>query len=129
MPGKRPTPVLVMAIMNMVIGGLQLACQMCAGLGILFLVALLNQRGGAQDAALRDMKESLAALDAAERLATDSRNVHYLRGRVLKRLGRGADAKKEFDEAQRLADKGLARDEQILRDKITPEPELMNTPE
>jgi len=52
-----------------------------------------------------------------------------LRGRVLKRLGRGADAKKEFDEAQRLADKGLARDEQILRDKITPEPELMNTPE
>jgi tetratricopeptide (TPR) repeat protein len=75
------------------------------------------------------LKESLAALDAAERLATDSRNVHYLRGRVLKRLGRGADAKKEFDEAQRLADKGLARDEQILRDKITPEPELMNTPE
>ncbi len=75
------------------------------------------------------LKGSLAALDAAERLAPDSRNVHYLRGRVLKRLGRDAEAKKEFAEAQRLADQGLARDEQILRDKITPEPELRNAPE
>ncbi len=75
------------------------------------------------------LKESLAALDAAERLAPASRNVHYLRGRVLKRLDRDVEAKKEFAEAQRLADQGLARDEQILRDKITPEPELRDTPE
>ena len=75
------------------------------------------------------LKESLAALDAAERLAPDSRNVRYLRGRVLKRLGREEEAKKEFAEAQRLSDQGLARDEEILRDKITPEPELRKVPE
>jgi hypothetical protein len=68
-------------------------------------------------------------LDTAERLAPESRNVHYLRGRVLKRLGRGAEANKEFAEAQRLFDLGLARDEEIMRAKITPEPELRNLPE
>jgi len=62
-------------------------------------------------------------------LAPESRNVHYLRGRVLKRLGREAEAKKEFAEAQRLFDLGLARDEEIMRAKITPEPELRNLPE
>jgi tetratricopeptide (TPR) repeat protein len=74
-------------------------------------------------------KEALAALDAAEKLAPDSRNVRYLRGRVLKRLGREEEAKKEFAEAQRLSDQGLARDEEIMREKVTPEPELRNVPE
>ena len=74
-------------------------------------------------------KESLEALDAAVRYAPESRNAHYLRGRVLKRLGREDEAKKEFAEAQRLFDKGLARDEGIMREKVTPEPELRKAPE
>ena len=80
------------------------------------------QRGG-------KFMEALAALDAAEKLAPESRDVHYLRGRVLKRLGRDAESEKEFAEAQRLADSGLARDEQVLREKVTPEPELRKAPD
>ena len=42
---------------------------------------------------------------------------------------REEEAKKEFAEAQRLVDQGLARDEEIMREKVTPEPELRKVPE
>jgi tetratricopeptide (TPR) repeat protein len=74
-------------------------------------------------------REALAALDAAEKLAPESRYVRYLRGKVLKRLGREAEARKEFAEAGRLEALGLARDQEILRQKVTPEPELKKAEE
>ncbi len=78
--------------------------------------------------------QALAALDAAEKLAPDSRNVHYVRGRILMHLGKTEEAKKEFAESQRLLDAGMARDDRIRGGMesdttSTPNPELMKEPQ
>jgi hypothetical protein len=66
MPRKRPTAVLVMAILNIVFGSLGLACYLCAGVGILFIVMALNQPGAAKAPEMRQVQEIFQSM--AERI-------------------------------------------------------------
>jgi hypothetical protein len=50
-----------MAILNMVFGGLVLACSLCAGIGILLIVAAFNQ-AAAQDPKIRELKEVIESM-------------------------------------------------------------------
>jgi hypothetical protein len=61
MPRKRPTPVTVIAVLNLVFGGIGLACYLCVGAGILLLVMAFEQ-AAAQDPKIRDLKEVLDSM-------------------------------------------------------------------
>jgi hypothetical protein len=61
MPRKRPTAVLVIAVLNLVFGASNLLCVLCAGAGVGFLALALGQPGAARDPAVGDLKEALAS--------------------------------------------------------------------
>jgi hypothetical protein len=63
MPAKRPTAVLVMAILNFVFGGGNVLCSLCAGVGIAILALMINQPGMANDPNMRELKEVLASMN------------------------------------------------------------------
>ncbi len=52
----------------------------------------------------------LKAVDAALALDSESNNLHYLRARLLQRMGKKAESKIEFAEAKRLLDKHRGED-------------------
>lgn len=63
MPAKRPTAVLVMAILNMVFGGLALACSLCVGIGIAFVAVAISQPNAAHDPKIRDVKDMFESMN------------------------------------------------------------------
>ena len=73
--------------------------------------------------------EALAALDAAKRLAPDSKSVRFMRGQVLMRLGRREEAQAEIAAAQRLVDTSLGKAREKLEGPELPNPELTRKPE
>jgi len=73
-------------------------------------------------------QKALDALDAAEKLAPDSQSLHFVRGQVLLRLGREAEAKKEMATAQKILDSGISKDRAKLNDNSLPNPEITQQP-
>ena len=71
---------------------------------------------------------ALRQADAAARLAPDNQNVHYLRGRILTRLGRQAEARSELAAAQKLMNQSLGKARANLGDEAIPNPELTREP-
>lgn len=71
---------------------------------------------------------ALREVDAALAQAPDSQNAHYLRGRVLTRLGRQEDAKAELAATQKLMNQSLGKARADLGDKAIPNPELTHEP-
>jgi predicted RNA polymerase sigma factor len=67
----------------------------------------------------------------AARYAPESENVHFVRGQLLKRLGRQDEAKAEFAKAQKIFDADLARGRRALGEEqeAVPNPELTRQPE
>jgi hypothetical protein len=59
---KRPTAVLVMAILNMVWGGIWVACYLCIGVLALFVVAVVNQPGAAAKGDAQKFKEVFGSM-------------------------------------------------------------------
>jgi hypothetical protein len=59
---KRPAAVLVMAILNLVYGGLILACYLCIGAFILLAVAVISQPGAANTRDLQQAKEVFGSM-------------------------------------------------------------------
>ena len=72
--------------------------------------------------------EALREVDAALTLAPENQNVHYLRGRILTRLGRSDDAKAELAATQKLMNQSLGKARGDLGDKEIPNPELTREP-
>jgi tetratricopeptide (TPR) repeat protein len=71
---------------------------------------------------------ALREADAALALAPESQNVHYLRGRILARLGRQDEAKVELAIAQKLMNQSLGKARADLDEKAIPTPELTHDP-
>jgi tetratricopeptide (TPR) repeat protein len=72
--------------------------------------------------------EALREADAALQLAPETQNVHYLRGRILTRLGRREEARAELAAAQKAMDQSLGKARQDLGEKTIPTPELTQEP-
>jgi len=71
---------------------------------------------------------ALHEVDAALARSPDSQNAHYLRGRILTRLGRQEDAKAELAATQKLMNQRLGKARADLGDKSIPNPELTHEP-
>jgi Tfp pilus assembly protein PilF len=71
---------------------------------------------------------ALREVDAALVQAPASQNAHYLRGRILTRLGRQEDAKAELAATQKLMNQSLGKARADLGDKSIPNPELTHEP-
>ena len=69
-------------------------------------------------------EEALKALDEALKVVPNSDKVHFVRGQVLQRLGRKAEAMAEFEMSKRLLDEKLNQDRVDLEEQIVPNPEL-----
>jgi tetratricopeptide (TPR) repeat protein len=74
-------------------------------------------------------KEALAAIDDALRLGSDVQSAHYLRGRILTKLGRREEAQKEMMIASRMADAQGARGQDAFDDDRVPNQELAQPPQ
>lgn len=72
--------------------------------------------------------EALREADAALRLVPESQNAHYLRGRILTRLGRREEARTELAAAQKAMDQSLGKARQDLEELAIPSPELTHEP-
>jgi len=72
--------------------------------------------------------EALREADAALQLLPESQNVHYLRGRILTRLGRHEEARTELAAAQKAMDQSLGKAREDLEEKAIPTPELTHEP-
>jgi Tfp pilus assembly protein PilF len=79
--------------------------------------------------AQRKFKEALAEIDSALRLGSDVQSAHYLRGRILTKLGRREEAQKEMIIASRMADAGGPRGQDALDENRVPHPELAQPPQ
>ena len=80
-------------------------------------------------------QQALAAIDGAMPMALNSRNLHYLRGRILAKMGRNQAAEKEFTTAAKIEDasiqkdKNKGKDPETLEDGRLPNPELKQQPQ
>jgi protein O-GlcNAc transferase len=72
--------------------------------------------------------KALRETDAALQLVPESQNVHYLRGRILARLGRGEEARTELAAAQKAMDQSLGKAREDLGEQAIPRPELTHEP-
>ena len=54
-------------------------------------------------------RRALPEIDAAVRLSPDNQNVHFMRGRILLKLGRRDEAEKEMATAKQLLDASANR--------------------
>ncbi|MGA2812023.1 MAG: tetratricopeptide repeat protein [Candidatus Acidiferrum sp.] len=76
----------------------------------------------------RKFAAALREADTAAKLAPESQNVHYLRARILGRLGRAAEAKTEMARTQKLMNQSLGKARADLGDAAVPNPELTREP-
>ncbi len=68
--------------------------------------------------------EALSAISAAEKLAPDASNIHYLRGQVLLRMGRKEEGKKEMETSIDMDNQRRAEREKQAEGGTLPSPEL-----
>ncbi len=83
------------------------------------LARLLTEEG--------DLARALAEIDRVITLVPENRNVHYLRGQILKRLGRTREAKAEMRKVTEISSAALNRSQQEFENGVT-DPELMDPP-
>lgn len=70
-------------------------------------------------------REALATIDRAAKLAPNAENVHFLRGRILTKLGRRAEAQEELAAAARMENAAGAKEAGMnAEDRRVPNPEL-----
>ena len=75
--------------------------------------------------------QALSEIDRAAQLAPKSKNVHFVRGRILLKLGRREEAQKEMDLAQKIIDVSFEKDREAtaLKNGVVRNPELTQEPE
>jgi tetratricopeptide (TPR) repeat protein len=70
-------------------------------------------------------QQALAAIDSAAKLNPDGTDIHYLRGQVLKHLGRKEEAQKEVEASVRIDNERRAKREKQVESGSVPSPELL----
>jgi tetratricopeptide (TPR) repeat protein len=70
------------------------------------------------------LPEALRMVDTALRLSPEDESGHYLRGRILRQLGREKEAKAEFAAVQKSKARRLSQEQEALEDERVPNPEL-----
>jgi tetratricopeptide (TPR) repeat protein len=90
----------------------------------LFGLAKIHQRQGKYPLALGE-------IDGAVRLAPKNKNVHFVRGRILLKLGRREEAQKEMAAAQQMIDASFEKDREAtaLKNGVVRNPELAQPPQ
>src|SRR5262245_5839727 len=73
-------------------------------------------------------KEALSELDAAEKYAPKNHSVRTVRGQLLIRLGRKEEGQAELAEAKKLFASGLAQEQEKMKERLIPNPELAQQP-
>lgn len=73
-------------------------------------------------------REALAHLDAAEKYAPKNHNVRTIRGQLLIRLGRKEEGRAELAEAKKLFAAGMALEQEKMKERLVPNPELAQQP-
>jgi tetratricopeptide (TPR) repeat protein len=73
--------------------------------------------------------EALKMADAALRLSPEIHGGHFLRGRILSKLGREKEAQAEFAAAQKSIDTRLNKERDALEEGPIPNPELTKQPQ
>jgi tetratricopeptide (TPR) repeat protein len=68
--------------------------------------------------------QALSAIDAAEKLAPNATNIHYLRGQTLLRMGRKEEGKKEMETSVRMDNERRAARQKQVESGTLPAPEL-----
>src|SRR5580700_3924083 len=88
---------------------------------------LVNSWAGLAKVYQREEKfqQALGAIDSAVKLNPDASDLHYLRGQVLKHLGRKEEAQKEVDASVRIDNKRRAQREKQVESGTVPSPELL----
>lgn len=71
---------------------------------------------------------ALGEANAAVKLAPESQKAHYLRGRILTRLGRQTEGRAELAAAQKLMNQSLGKARADLDEEAIPNPELTREP-
>jgi tetratricopeptide (TPR) repeat protein len=72
-----------------------------------------------------EYRQALAAIDSALKLNPDGSDLHYLRGQVLKHLGRKQEAQKEVEASVRIDNTRRSEREKQVESGIVPSPELL----
>jgi len=75
------------------------------------------------------LREALKMVDRALRLSPGIHGGHYLRGRILSKLGREKEAQAEFGAAQKTIDTRLNKERDALEEGPIPNPELTKQPQ
>ena len=75
------------------------------------------------------LREALKMVDTALRLSPEIHGGHYLRGRILSKLGRENEAQAEFAAAQKTIDTRLNKERDTLEEGPIPNPELTKPPQ
>jgi tetratricopeptide (TPR) repeat protein len=89
--------------------------------------SLLNSYLGLAKIYQREKKyqQALSAIDSAGKLDSGRTDIHYLRGQILLRLGRKAEATKELETSVRLDNEHRAEREKQMKGGDVPSPELL----
>jgi Tfp pilus assembly protein PilF len=74
-------------------------------------------------------KQALAEIDATEKLDSKSYSVHYVRGQILRKLGRIQEARAEMKTVTSLMESLRSKREQELYGGPLPSPELTRSPQ
>jgi len=73
-------------------------------------------------------KEALTELNAAEKYAPKDHSVRTVRGQLLIRMGRKEEGQAELTEAKKLFSSGLAQEQEKMKERLVPNPELAQQP-
>ena len=74
-------------------------------------------------------QQALVFVDQALRLGSEAQSAHYLRGRILSKLGRREEARKEMLAASQMGNAGKGRELDAFDANRVPNPELAEPPE
>jgi Flp pilus assembly protein TadD len=87
-----------------------------------FELALVYQRDG-------KFPEALTEADAALKSSPNNQPLHYLRGQILKRLGRTEEAQAEMKTASELYEQSLTKRQREFESGPLPNPEVNREPQ
>ena len=73
-------------------------------------------------------KQALASIDEALRRGSNAQSAHYLRGKILTKLGRREEGQKEMVMASRMGDAAEGKEQDAFDENRVPNPELAEPP-
>jgi Flp pilus assembly protein TadD len=88
----------------------------------LYQLARVYQREG-------QYAKALTEIDAAGKLSPNNSSVHYVRGQILQKMGRTAEARKEMQTVAQMDNTARSKREKELENQPIPNPEVQSEPQ